>query len=84
MVKVKKVKVKLSLCFTEHHDMTYGRSGGITPRIIHLGTRWRGVVSFTLWPLYLPGKSLWYSLDRRLGGPQRRPGRGGTSSWCGA
>jgi hypothetical protein len=24
-----------------------------------------------------PGKSLWYPLDRRLGGPQSRSGRGG-------
>jgi hypothetical protein len=28
-------------------------------------------------PLYLQGKSPWYSLDRRLGGPQSRSGRGG-------
>jgi hypothetical protein len=30
------------------------------------------VVSFTLRPLYPQGKSPWYPLDRRLGGPQRR------------
>jgi hypothetical protein len=24
-----------------------------------------------------PGKKLWYPLDRRLGGPQSRSGRGG-------
>jgi hypothetical protein len=35
------------------------------------------VVSFTLQPLYPQGKSPWYPLDRRLGGPQRRPGSGG-------
>jgi hypothetical protein len=36
------------------------------------------VVSFTLWPLYLQGKSPWYPLNRRLGGSQRRwSGRGG-------
>jgi hypothetical protein len=35
------------------------------------------VVSFTPRPLYLGGKSLRYSLDRRLGGPQSRSGRRG-------
>jgi hypothetical protein len=34
------------------------------------------VVSFTPRPLYLLGKSLWYPLDRRLGGPQSWSGRG--------
>jgi hypothetical protein len=42
-----------------------------------LGIRWRRVVSFTPQPLYLQGKSLWYPLVRRLGGPQSRSGRGG-------
>jgi hypothetical protein len=41
-----------------------------------LDTRWRWVVSFTSWPLYSQGKSSWYPLDRRLGGPQSRSGRG--------
>jgi hypothetical protein len=50
----------------------YWGSGGIAPRIFDLGTRWRWVVSFTPWPLYPQGKSPWYPLDRRLGGPQRR------------
>jgi hypothetical protein len=35
------------------------------------------VVSFTLRPLYPQGNSPWYPLDRRLGGPQNRSGRGG-------
>jgi hypothetical protein len=35
------------------------------------------VVSFTPLPLYPRGMSLWYPLDRRLGGPQNRSGRGG-------
>jgi hypothetical protein len=35
------------------------------------------VVSFTTRPLYLQGKSPWYPLDRRLGGPQSRSGHGG-------
>jgi hypothetical protein len=48
-----KVKVKLSLCLTKHHAMkTYWGSGGIAPRILGLGTRWRWVVSFNPRPLY--------------------------------
>jgi hypothetical protein len=42
-----------------------------------LDTRWRWVVSFTPWPLYPQWKSPWYPVDRRLDGPQNRPGRGG-------
>jgi hypothetical protein len=43
-----------------------------------LDTRWKWVVSFTPQPLPPPpkGKSPWYLLDRRLGGPQSRTGRG--------
>jgi hypothetical protein len=37
--------------------------------ILNLGNRWRWVVSFTPWPLYLR-----HPLDRRLGGPQRWSG----------
>jgi hypothetical protein len=55
----------------------YWGSGGIAPLILDLGTRWRFVVSFTPRPLYSQGKSPWYPLDRRLGGPQSRSGRGG-------
>jgi hypothetical protein len=36
-----------------------------------------GVVSFTPRPLYPQGKSPWYPLGRRLGGPQSRSGRDG-------
>jgi hypothetical protein len=37
-----KVNVKLSPCLTKHHAMkTYWGSGGIAPRILDLGTRWR-------------------------------------------
>jgi hypothetical protein len=53
------------------------RSGGIDPRILNLGNRWRGVVSFTPWPLYPRGKRPRYPVDRRLGAPQNRAGRGG-------
>jgi hypothetical protein len=35
------------------------------------------VVRFTPRPLYPQGKSPWYPLDRRLGGPQRQSRRGG-------
>jgi hypothetical protein len=39
---VKKVKVKLSLCFNRapHHEGAVG-SGGIAPLILDLGTRWK-------------------------------------------
>jgi hypothetical protein len=37
-----KGKVKLSLCLTKHHSMkTYWGNGGVSPRILDLGTRWR-------------------------------------------
>jgi hypothetical protein len=67
-------KVKF-LCLTKHHAMkTFWGSGSIAPRILFsdLGTR-----SFTPRPLYPQGKSSWYPVDRRLGGPQSRSGRGG-------
>jgi hypothetical protein len=35
----------------------YWGSGGVAPRILDLGTRWRWVVSFTPQPLYPQGKS---------------------------
>jgi len=34
------------------------------------------VVSLTLRPLYSQGKSRWYPLDRKMGGPQCRSGYG--------
>jgi len=52
-------------------------SGGIAPRILHLGTRWRWIVNFTPRPLYPVGKSPCYPLDRRLSGSQSRFGHGG-------
>jgi hypothetical protein len=73
-----KVKVKLSLCLTKHYaTKTCWGSGGIAPRILELETIWRLVVSFTPQLLYPQGKSPWYPLDRRLGGPQSRSERGG-------
>jgi hypothetical protein len=59
-----KVKVKLSLWFdwVPRHEGVWG-SGGISPTILDLGTRWRWVVSFTPRPLYPQGKSPWYPLN---------------------
>jgi hypothetical protein len=73
-----KVNVKLSLCFNWalRHEGVLG-SGGIAPRILHLGTRWRWVVGFTPRPLYPQGETPWYPLDMRLAGTQSRSGRGG-------
>jgi hypothetical protein len=71
---VEKVKLK-SLRLTKHHAMKTLGSGGIAPRILDFGIRWRWVVSFTPRPLYPQGKSPWYPLDRRLGEPQSRSGR---------
>jgi hypothetical protein len=65
-------KVKLPLCLTNkalRHGGVWG-SGCIDPYFLDLGTSYSGVVSFTLRPLYLQGKSSRYSLDRRLGGPR--------------
>jgi hypothetical protein len=55
----------------------YWGNGGIAPRILDLGIRWRWVVNFTPRPLYPQRKSPWYPLDRGLGGHQSRSGRGG-------
>jgi hypothetical protein len=55
----------------------YSGSGSIALRILGLGTRWMWMISFTPRPLYPQGKSSWYALDRRLGWPQSRSGRGG-------
>jgi hypothetical protein len=62
---------------TEHHAMkAYWVSGDIAPRILDLGIRRRRVVSFTDRLLYQHGKSPWYPLDKRLGGPHSRSGHG--------
>jgi hypothetical protein len=68
--------LKLSLCLTKYRAMKNCGSGGIARRILNFGTRWRWVVSFTPRPLYPQRKSPPYPLDRRLGGPQSRSGRG--------
>jgi hypothetical protein len=75
-----KVKVKLSLCFflTEHHatkaywEWRYSSTHSLTSALD--GGEWSHSRPgrFTL-----KGKSTWYPLARRLGGPQSRFGRGG-------
>jgi hypothetical protein len=56
---------------------TYWGSGSIVPRIFHVVTIWRWVVSLKPQPFYPQLKSPWYPLDRRMSGPQSRSGRGG-------
>jgi hypothetical protein len=71
-------KVKLSLSLTKHQAMeTCSVEGRIAPRLLNCGNRWRWVVSLTPRPLHSQGKSPWYLLNRRLGGPQSRFGRDG-------
>jgi hypothetical protein len=55
----------------------YWGSGSVALRIFGLDTRWRWVVSFMPRPIYPQVKSPCYPLDRRLGEPQSRSGRGG-------
>jgi hypothetical protein len=75
---IKFFKSKFSVCLIKRHAMkTYWGSGGIAPRIIHLGTRWAWVVSFTPRPLYPQKKGPRYPLGRKLGGPQSWSRRGG-------
>jgi hypothetical protein len=69
----------MSLCscnWAPSHENVLG-SGGLTTRILDLGTTWRWVVTFTRRSLYPQRKSPWYLLDRRLSGPQSWSGRGG-------
>jgi hypothetical protein len=42
---------------------TYGGGWRYSSTILGLGTRWRWVVSFTLWPLYSRGNYTRYALD---------------------
>jgi hypothetical protein len=49
----------------------------VTYTILHFGTGWRWVTSFTPRPPYPRGKNLRYSLYRRLCGTQNRSGRSG-------
>jgi len=80
----------MSLCLTNYKAMKMHslldeapRHGDVlgewwySPRILKLSTCWRCVVSFRPRPNYLHGRTLRFPLDRRLGGPQSRSGRGG-------
>jgi hypothetical protein len=68
--------LKLHLKWAPRLEGVWGSSSpGL--RILDQGTRWRWVVSFTLWPLYPHGRRSCYPFNRRLGGPQSLPGRGG-------
>jgi len=49
-----------------HHEDIWG-SGGITPHILNLDTRWRWLVWFKSQQLCPQWKSPWYPLDMRLG-----------------
>jgi hypothetical protein len=73
-----KFKARLSLCFNwaPRHDGVLG-SGGIAPRILDLGTRWRWVVSLAPRRFTSQVKSPWCPIGRRLGRPQSRFGYGG-------
>jgi hypothetical protein len=73
-------KLKLPLCLSKYHAMkTYyllnltsrhevWGSGGIAPRVLNLGAKWRRVVSFTLRSSYRQGKDPLCPLDTGLGG----------------
>jgi hypothetical protein len=51
----------------------YGRSGGITPLFLNLGTRWEQVVSFKARPFNSGKRTLGtHSKKKRLGWPQMR------------
>jgi len=43
--------------FLKHQILKPWGSEGIAAHILNLGTMWRWVVSFTLWPLYSQGRS---------------------------
>jgi hypothetical protein len=58
-----KVNLKMSLCLSSRPLRRIG-DGGIAPRILDLGTRRRGMISFTPRPLNRRGKRPWYQLDR--------------------
>jgi len=55
----------------------YWGSGGVSPRILDIGTRWRRMASLTPQQLYCRWKTPRQLLVRRVGGPHSLPGRGG-------
>jgi hypothetical protein len=70
-LQIKKEKLQFSLCFNwaPSHEGVLGEW--------RYSSSWRWVVSFMLRPLYPQGKKPWYPLNRMLGGPHSRSGRGG-------
>ena len=66
------INLKLGKCkaalIHEHKDI--GRSGGVAPLILKLGTIWRCMISFIPQLFYSWGKSHLFLLNRSLGGPQ--------------
>jgi hypothetical protein len=67
---------KYFLMIALRHGNVWG-SGCMDPRFLYLDVSSRWVVRFTPRPLYNQVKGPWYSLNRRLDGPQKRPGRRG-------
>jgi hypothetical protein len=73
-----KVKIKLILCLIKPHAMKI-----CAVVEVHFHAFLTSALDGGEWSasrprsLYLQGKSPWYQLDRRLGGPQSRSGRGG-------
>jgi len=49
---------------------TWRKTGGITPFILYLGTRWRTVVNFMPQPLFSWERTTRYAQNSRLGGPR--------------
>jgi hypothetical protein len=62
-----KIKFSLHLIKQPRHEGVW-KNEGTSSIILNLGGRWKRVISSTPRSLYLR-----YSLDRRLGGPRRRP-----------
>jgi len=59
-----------------HHEVR--ERGGIAPRILNLGTRWKWEVSFTPRPLYPRGRGpITHWIGGVGGGAQNLPVRGG-------
>jgi len=72
------IKVKLFLSLIKQHRAmkTYWGSEGIAPRILSPWHYMEVSVQFHAPSASPQGRSLRYPLDRRLGGPQSRSGRG--------
>lgn len=68
--------ITLKSKFWPRHEAVQKRRD-IAPSILKLGTRWKLVVHFRLWPLYLWGLGPKFLLNRRLPGLQSHSGRFG-------